>query len=71
MDKDFNMCVDDECPSNLWCFRYTAAPVKIGQAFFRDGSPRADGEADCDMFVSNKKRGKRSTFHKRVEKVRG
>ena len=45
--------------------------MKIGQAFFRDGSPRADGEADCDKFVSNKKRGKRSTFHKRVEKVRG
>ena len=67
MDKDFNMCIDDECASNPWCFRYTASPVTIGQAFFRDGSPRTDGDPDCAKFVSNKKRGKRSTFHKKVE----
>ena len=44
--------------------------MTIGQAFFRDGSPRTDGDPDCDKFVSNKKRGKRSTFHKEVEKVK-
>ena len=69
MDKDFNMCIDDECHSRGECFRYTAGPVKIGQAFFLDGSPRKDEDDKCDKFVSNRKRGKHHTFHKRVEKV--
>ena len=44
--------------------------MKVGQAFFRDGSPRKEDDPDCAMFVSNKKRGKRSTFHKKVEKIK-
>lgn len=70
MDHDFNLCIDDDCPSQEWCFRYTAGPIRLGQAFFRNGSPRAESNPDCDMFVSNKKRGKKSTFHKRVEKIK-
>ncbi|KKN78985.1 hypothetical protein LCGC14_0344610 [marine sediment metagenome] len=69
MDLDFNLCIDDECPSRDWCFRYTASPVKLGQAFFRE-SPHTGDDTVCIMFVSNKKRGKRSTFHKRVEKIK-
>ena len=68
MDKEFNLCLDDECPARKKCFRYTAEPIKRGQAFFAE-LPRIDGDDDCRMFVSNKKRGKRHTFHKRVERI--
>ena len=43
--------------------------MKMGQAFFKEQTRPMD-DADCDMFVSNKKRGKRHTFHKRVERIR-
>lgn len=69
MDLDFNLCIDDDCPSRDWCFRYTASPIKLGQAFFAEDQ-RIGDDADCLMFVSNKKRGKRHTFHKRVEKIK-
>ncbi len=69
MDKDFNMCVDDDCPSKDKCYRYTADPIVYGQAFFFD-YPRYEDDDKCDYFVVNKGRGKRTSFYRKVRDIK-
>ena len=50
---DISMCRDEECPSRLFCYRFTATPEKL-QSYLV--SPRKAWYSKCNYFIPDKKK---------------
>lgn len=46
--SDITMCKDEKCPHRKLCYRFTAEPDEVAQAYFRE-SPRLWDDS-CDYF---------------------
>jgi len=50
---DISMCKDEDCPSRLKCFRFTATPNEHRQYYMNFNNVR-NGQDKCEYFIENK-----------------
>ncbi len=46
---DISMCLDDECPSRLTCWRFMATPSEYRQSYLL--APRVAGDERCYAYL--------------------